>query len=149
MVSIKKSSKVRSGWKVESCFQIELHERDKELLKLLQVYFKGIGKITTKSRSCCKWRVYSLDDILNYIIPHFDKYPLITQKFADYLLFKHVNHMRYDKKHLTTDGLLAIVNIRGATLNWGLTTDLKKAFPMYTPVNRPRVENSKIPHLNE
>lgn len=52
MVNIKKDSKLRIGWKVESCFQIALHERDEELLKLLQAYFKGIGKMN-KDRACC------------------------------------------------------------------------------------------------
>lgn len=33
------------------------------------------------------FRVRSLTEIVNVILPHFDKYPLITQKLADYLLF--------------------------------------------------------------
>lgn len=50
------------------------------------------------------------------------------------------------KEHLTEDGLQAIVNLR-ATLNWGLTSVLMKAFPLTTPIPRPQLEgNQKVPH---
>jgi hypothetical protein len=38
------------------------------------------------------------------IIDFFDKYPLITQKLADYLLFKQVFEMIKNKEHLTIKG---------------------------------------------
>lgn len=50
------------------------------------------------------------------IIPHFDNYPLITQKLADYLLFKQAIQVIKHKEHLTVSGLQTIVNIR-ASLN--------------------------------
>jgi hypothetical protein len=78
---------------------------------------------------------------LNWIIPHFDKYPLITQKRADYLLFRKVVMMMERGEHLTVEGLQAIINIR-ATLNKGLTPVLKEAFPNSVPVPRPVMEES-------
>ena len=33
-------------------------------------------------------RLFSIEQITNIIIPHFDKYPLLTQKKADFELFK-------------------------------------------------------------
>ena len=33
-----------------------------------------------------QYRVTSLKDLINVIIPHFDKYPLISKKRADYEL---------------------------------------------------------------
>jgi len=44
------------------------------------------------------------------------------------------------KEHLTAEGLQAIINIR-ATLNWGLSTVLKQAFPNTIPVPRPLVKD--------
>lgn len=83
------------------------------------------------------FRVNSLKENLTIVIPHFDTYPLITQKHSDYLLFRDVVMMKSRGEHTTAEGIQTIVNIR-ASLNLGLTEALKKAFPMYTPVARPR-----------
>ena len=48
-----------------------------------------------------------LVDIFEVIIPHFDKYPLVTQKLADYILFKEIVSLMKNKEHLTLDGRAA------------------------------------------
>jgi hypothetical protein len=53
--------------------------------------------------------VSSLDDILNVIIPLFDKHPVRAGKLKSYLIFKQVALMLKDKKHLTIEGLLQIL----------------------------------------
>jgi hypothetical protein len=50
--------------------------------------------------------------------------------------------MMKHKEHLTMEGLQKIINIR-ATLNKGLTTVLKEAFPNSVAVPRPQ-----LPHSN-
>lgn len=47
------------------------------------------------------------------------------------------------KEHLTHEGLIAIVNIR-ASLNLGLSGELKEAFPKVVPIKRPLVEDQII-----
>lgn len=44
--------------------------------------------------------VNSLADLTNVIIPHFLEYPLLTQKRADFLLFKSIIDMINSKEHL-------------------------------------------------
>ena len=66
------------------------------------------------------------------VIPHFDKYPLKTKKHSDYLLFKEAVMIMQRGEHLTIEGIQKIVNIRGS-LNKGLTTVLKTAFPNSIP----------------
>ena len=51
------------------------------------------------------------------------------------------------KKHLTEEGLQQIVNIR-ASMNKGLSPELKVAFPNTIPVSRPLVENQVITNPN-
>lgn len=126
-------------------YSIALHHKDEELLKLIQANFGGVGRISTHGLNTLAYRVNSLKEILTTIIPHFDKYPLITQKRSDYLLFREVVMIMSRGEHVTAEGVQAIVNIR-ATLNLGLTKALKEAFPMYTPVARPKVEAKKIEH---
>ena len=59
------------------------------------------------------FRVNSLQDLTNIIIPHFSNYPLYTQKAADFMLFKQVIELMQNKVHLTTEGLQEKINIRG------------------------------------
>ena len=91
------------------------------------------------------FRVRSLTEIVNVILPHFDKYPLITQKLADYLLFCEAIKLIKNKEHLDPAGFNKIINIK-ASLNRGLSDELKLVFPKNTPVSRPVIENKKIPH---
>lgn len=69
---VRKSEGHRLGWRVEVIFQIGLHKKDLELLNLIQAYFDGIGTIDASSSSktnMCAFRVSSLKQILNKIIP--------------------------------------------------------------------------------
>ena len=119
--------------------------KDLELLKLIRAYF-GVGVIIQSTTSeMCVFKVNSLEQILTKILPHFDKYPLITQKFADYILFKEIIVIMSQKKHLIKQGLQALINIR-ASLNLGLSESLKIAFPNTIPVSRPYQSLQEIPN---
>jgi hypothetical protein len=74
---------------------------------------------------------------------------LITQKRADYELFKQAVRLMEQKEHLTEAGLAKIVGIK-ASMNLGLSvrSELKVAFPFITPVQRPKVEDQKIEDPN-
>ena len=134
----------KSGWYVEIKFKITLHNKDIGLLKLIQSYFGGVGNIKKDRTNYSVYSVNSLDHLLTEIIPHFDKYPLITQKLADYLLFKEVVMAVNRKEHLTAEGIQKIMNIR-ATLNHGLSPTLQEAFPNTIQVPRPICDNPIIP----
>jgi len=106
-------------------------------------YLGGIGNIYTNTNDS-KFTVRSLDDILK-IIAHFDNYPLITQKKADFILFKEIILKIIEGEHLSAKGLQEIINIR-ASINLGLSDSLKTIFPNTVPVTRPLIENITIPH---
>ena len=112
-------------------------------MKEIQSTLGGVGSISGK-KDMAYLRVQSLEQIYNVIIPYFDKYPLITQKLADYILFREIVMKMKQREHLNKEGLQEIVNIR-ASINLGLSPELKAAFPKTMPVSRPFVENSKIP----
>lgn len=143
IVNITKKPKYKTGYDVSLSFSIGLNEKDKALLENIQSYF-GIGQIYKHTQNCYSYRVQSVKD-LQVIITHFDKYPLITQKLADYLLFKEVVNIIELKKHLSKEGLEKIVGIK-ASINRGLSNVLKEAFPNVVVVKRPLIENQTIPH---
>jgi len=118
-----------------------LHQKDKVLLEQFQSFFCA-GNIHKSGSKAYQFRVDSIKD-LKILINHFDRYPLITQKFADYELFKQAFHLILDKQHLA-QGLQKIVEIK-ASINKGLSPALKTAFPNIKPVKRPLVANVLIP----
>lgn len=144
MLSISKTSKARYGLRIRAIFQIELHQKDIELLKNIQAYFGGIGFISNATRNSLAFRVRSIED-LQVIIAHFETFPLKTQKRADFELFKRAVDKLRGKEHLKLKGLQYIVNIR-ASLNLGLTDSLRVAFPETIPVPRPLVKYKKMTH---
>lgn len=105
---------------------------------MIQSLFGGIGKIRTEKELSVSYTVTSIKD-LAVIIEHYDKYPLITKKRADYLLFKQGFELIKRKEHLTLEGLKKLVAIK-ASMNKGLSPQLKVAFPNTIPVHRPVVD---------
>ena len=85
LINIAKRDKYKIGWQIQLSFQIGLHAKDKALLEKIQNYFK-VGSISKHGPCVLHYRVQSTKD-LAIIINHFDQYPLLTQKFADYKLF--------------------------------------------------------------
>ena len=81
------------------------------------------------------------------IINHFNKYPLLTQKRADFLLFEKIALLMNNKEHLTDAGLHKIVAIK-ASMNLGLSEKLSISFPEITPCERPIVNILSIPDPN-
>lgn len=124
-VHIEKSNKSKTGWIVivQPSFSIGLHGREIILLNYIQSFFQ-VGNISIrKSGGSAHYYVRGIKDLTNAIIPHFDKYPLLTQKHAYFLLFKSIIELMNEKEHLTSEGLLKIVNIKAA-LNLGLSEAL-------------------------
>jgi hypothetical protein len=88
-----------------------------------------------------------IKDLTNVIIPFFDNYPLISQKRADFLLFKMIIELMNEGAHLTTEGLTKIVSLK-ASMNNGLSDKLKTQFTNIIPVDRSAVVFKDIPDLH-
>ena len=112
--------------------------------------------MTNVPQSEISFRVYSLQDLTNIIIPHFLKYPLLAplafehranEKAADFYLFKQVTELMKNKAHLKMEGIKEIVNIK-ASMNLGLSDELKSNFINAIPVQRPTIKTTNIPDSN-
>lgn len=143
-VSVLKSSSTKTGWGVNARFKITVHISDLDLMLNLKKFFgEDIGKMVI-FKDTCTYRVDKLKDIFEIIIPHFDKYPLATQKLADYMLFKQIVSLMKNKEHLTLDGLKKILSYK-ASLNLGLSEELKDKFSDIKAVKRPLIIDKDIP----
>jgi len=78
-------------------------------LKKSKNYF-GVGVINKHGSRSVQFRVRAVKD-LAVIISHFDKYPLITKKLADYILFKNAFNLINKKEHRTIEGIKKIIAI--------------------------------------
>lgn len=125
-------------------FQIGLHLKDEKILKLIQSSLGG-GKIYRSNTrpDYVELQVSSFKDMYA-IINFFNNYPLITQKLADYLLFKKAYELILNKQHLTIEGLKTLVAIK-ALVNKGLPEQLKLAFPKLERLNQRCLVIKEIP----
>ena len=147
-VKIGKDLKRKHGIRVIPVFTIELHKRDRELLKSIKDFF-GVGIITERIRSGRPSAIYTvqrLQHLQHIIIPHFRKYALLTQKKADFLLFSSVIDLMIKAKSLSRDNIIEILSIK-SSMNTGLSNILKELFPevkIVKPVERPIITSEKI-----
>ena len=98
-------------------FEIAQHYQDKQLLLSFRKYF-NCGKIRIHSKNAVVWSVYKFDDIVNIIIPFFQKFPIIGVKELDFRDWCKVAELMKNKAHLTKDGLDKIHKIK-AGMNRG------------------------------
>jgi len=146
-ITIRKNLKCKIGWSVGLTFSIVLHKKDLPWLNSIKESLgDGIGSITNHSKDSIQFQVTSKKD-LTILIKHLDIYPLITQKYADYLIFKQAFEIYSNRQHLTLEGLKKLVAIK-SVMNLGLSDELKKAFPDVKPEARPLVicNTIKDPH---
>ena len=141
-IGIRPDAKLKIKWRVLPVFIIKLHNKDLSILEDIKKTLH-IGKIRKSGENCVQYVVESFKE-LQVIVNHFDKYPLVTAKVTDFLLFKQCFEMIKNGEHLTEEGFLKIVTLK-SSLNWGISDKLTKAFPVVIPVNRLEYKFKGIP----
>uniref|UniRef100_UPI0030E441BE hypothetical protein n=1 Tax=Dematophora necatrix TaxID=2751867 RepID=UPI0030E441BE len=146
LINIVRRSDQKLGYNVNLMFKINLHLKDKLLLEKISDFFGKIGNITVRKIESVEYVVSSIKD-LEIVIKHFDDYPLITQKWSDFQLFKWTFELIKQKQHLVKEGLYKILSLK-ASLNKGLSGELKTAFPNTVPFPRPKNFTPKLKDKN-
>ena len=104
-IIVDKNKARKLGWRAQLKFQLGLHTKDLNVLCLLQQHLGGIGSIhLARNRDIVNYSIDSIKD-LNNLIFYLEKYPLLTQKAADFLLFKKAVELMNNKAHLTIEGV--------------------------------------------
>jgi len=103
-ISIRNSPTTITGKSVVLKFHVVQHSRDTELIKkLISTFACGRIELALK-QSAVYFVVTNLKDILEKIIPVFDKYPIKGVKALDYENFKKAVQIMQNKEHLTEQG---------------------------------------------
>lgn len=141
-VSVLRKSDMKIGWRVLARLVITLHKKDVDLLYQIQSCLGDVGTVTVRNNSdVVDFVVASVEDLVNKVIPFFLKYPLITRKRADFIIFCKIVELMAQKEHLTLEGVQKILSLK-ASMNKGLTDKLKQAFPDIKPIPRPVIDKS-------
>jgi len=102
-----------TGYQVAHEFAVVQGQRSLSTLKKLQSFFK-VGAVYINRRhdnhkeDLFRYSVSRRQDLLNVIVPFFEKYQLRTAKRKDFQLFTQCIKLMERKKHLTTAGLIQI-----------------------------------------
>jgi hypothetical protein len=110
-VSFAVRAKLRAGLEVRPSFSLSLNVKDLELLRDLQTFF-GCGWIReSKGDRTFKYEARSINDLLEFVIPQFERYPLRGAKACSFGAFASVCQMIEQGDHLRRDGLRDIIDI--------------------------------------
>lgn len=74
-------------------------------MKDLVKHFSCGNYYPRSTRNSGEFKTSTFSDVLNKIIPFFEKYPIVGVKYLDYLDFCQVAELMKEAKHLTKDGL--------------------------------------------
>ena len=96
-VSFSPRSKLKAKIEIRPSFSVSQNSDRAEVLYLFKEYF-GCGSIRPdRSDKTLKYEVRGLDDLVTKIIPHFKKYPLLSNKQKDFKLFATICEQLMDK----------------------------------------------------
>ena len=138
VVTILKNARYSLGWVIQARFQFKLHEKDRDLVLAIRDFYNNIGYISNiNKRNSVEFRVTNIKD-LYVIISHLESNRLLTNKCADFLLFKQICAIILENKHYTPEGLQKILNNKAA-MSWGLSENLKENFSLTLQTPRPIV----------
>lgn len=144
-IKLNSNNSIKLVRQIQLSFEISLHIKDIELLYKLKSFFGEAGTIFIPStRKDARLKITALNDIFNFIIPHFKQYPLQGMKSLDYDLWFKCAELLLNKEHLHEEGLNKILSLK-SMLNNGLSDKLKLAFPNVKTIDRPVLEVENIP----
>jgi hypothetical protein len=110
-VSISPRARLLAGWEVRPSLSVSQNGDRAEVLQLIQAHL-GCGSIRPdRSDRTLKWETRRLDDMLERVIPHFERYPLLSGKRSDFERFASVCRIIGTGEHRRRTGLIKIVRL--------------------------------------
>ena len=110
-IGINKNNEMKLGVQVLPEFTIVQHQIDEQVLYALKNYF-GCGVVRKNHGTILAYRVRGQKNLINKIIPFFEKHKLKTRKRVDFEKFRKVLLLIEKGEHLEPDGLDKIRQIK-------------------------------------
>jgi hypothetical protein len=100
-----------SEWDVRPSVSVSQNADRDQVLELVAVYF-GCGTIRPDPGDhTLKWETRGLHDIVDCVLPHFERYPLVSAKQGDVELLATICRMMLERQHPRREGLLRIAEL--------------------------------------
>lgn len=110
-VTFNRSCRHAFGWDIRPSFSISQNRDRSEILELFKTVF-GCGTIRPdRSDKTLKYEVCSVADLVMKVIPHFERYPLLSSKRHDFERFVDICRMMKRGEHLTKEGFTKITRL--------------------------------------
>ena len=110
-VSFSKRDKFLVGWETKPSFSVSQNADRAKTLFLIQKEFKCGFMRRDFSDKTLKYEVRSLEDLIKHVIPHFDKYPMVSTKQTDFESFKKICFLMQKELHKEKKGLRRIMDL--------------------------------------
>ena len=110
VVSIYPRERCPSGLEVLPSFSVSQSERRSKILYLIKDYF-DCGTVRSGGDGTLKYETRGIKDLVNRVVPHFKKYPLVSGKRKDFEIFTEVCRMMNKGLHRSADGLKLILEL--------------------------------------
>lgn len=102
---------MKTGYEVQLQFSITQHIRDYALMLLFTKFF-NCGYIAADGPLKVQYRIRSISQIENHLLPFLADNPLLTVKSLDFIDFIKVFEIMKAKNHLTMEGIQTIREIK-------------------------------------
>ena len=106
-IGVNRHPEMSSGFQVLPEFTVVQHQRDVQLLHALKQFF-GCGVVRVNHGDRMAYRVRKLEHLKEQVVPFFERYPLRSKKWVDFLKFRKVLMLIDRGEHLKADGVEAI-----------------------------------------
>lgn len=110
-VTFNRKPKALLGWEFRPSFSVSQNEDRRQVLDIIQKYF-GCGYIRRDyADKTVKYEVRDHNDLMHKIIPHFERFPLLSSKQKDFKLFEKICELVNRGIHLRKDGFIEIIHL--------------------------------------
>jgi hypothetical protein len=122
-VTFNQSRRHKFGWDIRPSFSVSQNRDRAEVLRLFQKRF-GCGTIRPdRSDKTLKYEVRGVAELTSKVIPHFEKYPLLSSKRKDFENFAAIVKVMNEGGHLDKEGFEKIIQLAD-----GLNVGSKKKY---------------------
>ncbi len=103
-VAINRNEGMSTGYQVLPEFTVVQHERDVQVLYALKEHF-GCGVVRKNNGDRVAYRVRDFGQLIEIIVPFFEKHFLKTKKRVDFIRFRRILLKMQKRMHLTLEGI--------------------------------------------
>lgn len=107
-VSLSPRHTLKTGWEVRPSFSVSQNADRAAFLYEIQRYFDCGTIRPDRSDKTIKYEVRSLNNLVERVIPHFQQFPLRSEKQDAFERFAQVCQLMADKKHLQSEDMKLI-----------------------------------------